>query len=177
MECCRSLSPWKNSCSVRSGHHDRGSLSRFSGARTYSNNTAEKAAMIEALSFLGPLGAIAVIQIRVFVLTPNMLQDRRHVQLAFACQQSMLKVNHRLRFSTQHVCSHTVNLGNECAHHAAAFGALGLVSSHNLSTRLAHHSFDTAACFASCNNIGDVLEKLHDITSEITSTSQHQNGR
>ena len=34
----------------------------------------------------------------------------------------------------QHVCGHTGNLGNECADHAAALGALGLVSNHNLAT-------------------------------------------
>ena len=77
----------------------------------------------------------------------------------------------------QHVYGHTGNLGNECADHAAALGALGLVSSHNFSTRWAHHSFDAAACFHSCNNIGDVLQKLHEIRTEMTSTSQHQNWR
>ena len=75
----------------------------------------------------------------------------------------------------QHVYGHAGNLGHGCADHAAALWALDLASSHNLSTRRAHHTFDTAACFASCNNIGDVLEKLHDIGTEITSMSQ--NGR
>ena len=37
------------------------------------------------------------------------------------------------------------------------------------STRWALHSFDTSACFASCNNNGDVLEKLHDMRTETTS--------
>ena len=60
----------------------------------------------------------------------------------------------------QHVYGLSGNLGNECADHAAALGALGLVSNHNISTRW---TFDPAACFASCNNIGDVLEKFHDI--------------
>ena len=77
----------------------------------------------------------------------------------------------------QHVYGHTGNLANECADYAAALGALGLVSSHNFSTRWTHHSFDTTTCFASCNNIGDVLEKLHDIKTEMTSMSQHQNRR
>ena len=31
----------------------------FSGARTHTNNTAEMIAMVEALSFLGPLGPVA----------------------------------------------------------------------------------------------------------------------
>ena len=39
----------------------------------------------------------------------------------------------------------------------------------------ARHNFDTADCFGSCNNIGDVLDKLRDIRTEITSLPQ--NGR
>ena len=103
------------------------------------------------------------------------IQARTHIQLALACQRSMLKVQHKLRFTVQHVYGHAGNLGNECADHAAALGALGLISSHNFSARWAHHTFDTAACFASCNNLGDVLEKLHDIRTELTSIPQ--NGR
>ena len=52
---------------------------------------------------------------------------------------------------------------------------LGLVSSHNLSSRWAHHSFASASCFASCNNLGDVLDKLRDIRTEMVFTSQHRN--
>ena len=76
-------------------------------------------------------------RIRLFVITPNMLlciwfgkiQARTHAQLALPCQQSLLKVQHRLRFTMQHVYGHMENLGKECADHAAALGALGLVSS------------------------------------------------
>ena len=86
----------------------------------------------------------------------------------------MLKVQ-RCGFAMQHVYGHTGNLGNECADHAAALRALGPVSNLNLSTRWVHHNFDIDACFGSCNNIGNLLEKLHDIRTEITSTPQ--NGR
>ena len=154
----------------------------FSGARAHSNNTAEMTAMVEALSFLAPRGPVArdsnsCIFDESKQAAGNCLgtiQARTHVQLALACQQSILKVQHRLLLTTQHVYGHTGSLGNERADHAAALGALGLVSSHNLATRWAHHSLDTAACFASCNNVGDVLEKLHDIRTETTSTSQQQ---
>ena len=65
------------------------------------------------------------------------------------------------------------NLGNECADHAAALGAFGLVSSHNLATRWARHNFDTSACFGSCNNIGDALGgKLCNIRTETTSLTR-----
>ena len=46
---------------------------------------------------------------------------------------------------------------------AAALGALGLVSSHNLSTRWTHPSFDSTSCFAACYNLGDVLDKLREL--------------
>ena len=72
----------------------------------------------------------------------------------------------------QHVYGHTGNLGNECADHAAALGTFGLESNQNLSTRWARHSFDTAACFSSCDYIGDVLVKLHDIGTETTTLPQ-----
>ena len=58
------------------------------------------------------------------------------------------------------------NLGNEWADHAAALGASGFVSNHNLSTRWARHSFDSVPCFDICHNLGDVLEKLRDIRTE-----------
>ena len=62
------------------------------------------------------------------------IQARTHVQPALACERSTLSAQHRLRRTMQHVCGHTGNLGNECADHAAALGALGLVSNHNLAT-------------------------------------------
>ena len=54
------------------------------------------------------------------------IQARTHVQLALACQRSMLCAQHRLRLTVQHVYGHTGNLGNECDDHAAALGSLGL---------------------------------------------------
>ena len=139
----------------------------FSGARTHSNNTAEMTAMDEALSFLGPRGQVASDSNScIFYDTKHAagvclgtIQVRTHVQLALACQWSTLCAQHRLRLTMQRVYGHTGNLGNKCADHAATLGTLGLVSSHNLATRWARHNFDTSACFDSCNNIGEVLEK------------------
>ena len=135
----------------------------FSGARTHSNNTAEMTAMIEALSFLGPRGPVArdansciyCDSKHAAGVCVGTIQARTHVQLALACQQSMLSVQHRLRLTMQHVYGHTGNLGNECADHAA-LGVFG-VSNHR-STRWVRHNFDTSACFGSCDKIGDVLE-------------------
>ena len=43
-----------------------------------------------------------------------------HVQLALACQRSMILAQRKLRLTMQHVYGHNGNLGNECAGHAAA---------------------------------------------------------
>ena len=96
------------------------------------------------------------------------IQARTHVQLALVCQQSMIRVQDRLCHTMQFVYGHAGNLGSECADHGAALGILGQVSNHNLSTRWVHHDFATAACIASCNNIG----KLCDIRTETTSLPQ-----
>ena len=93
------------------------------------------------------------------------IQARTLAQLALACQQSMLRVQHRLRPTMQHVYGNPGNLGNECADHAAALGTFGLVSNHNPSTRWIRRNFDTSACFGSCNNVGEVLENC--VTSEL----------
>ena len=134
------------------------------------------------LSFLGPHGPVAHdANSCVFYdskhaagICLGTIQARTHIQLALTCQQPLLKIQHRLRFSMQHVYGHAVNLGNDCADHAAALGALGSVSNHNPSRRWTHHSFDSVSFFATCVNLGDVLEKLRDIRTELASTFQHQ---
>ena len=66
------------------------------------------------------------------------IQARTHVQLALACQRSMILAQRKLRLTMQHVYGHSGNLGNECADHAAALGTLGFTSSHNV-----HHTLDS----------------------------------
>ena len=106
----------------------------FSGARIHSNNTAEMTAMIEALSFLGPHGPAAqdgqsciyYDSTHAAGICLGTIQARTHVQLALACQQSLIHAQRRLRLTMQHVYGHSGNLGNECADHAAALGTLDL---------------------------------------------------
>ena len=143
----------------------------FSGARTHSNNTAEMTAMIEALSFLGPRGPVTPDeQSRIFYdsmhaagICVGTIQARTRVQLALACQQFMIRVQHRLRLTMQHVYGHSGNLGNECVDHAAALVTFGLISSHNVTSRWIRHNFDTSVCFDGCNNISETLERLQHI--------------
>ena len=121
----------------------------FSGARGHSNNTAEMTAMIEALSFLGPHGPVARDEQSCFYYDSkhaagvclDTIQARTHVELALACQRSMLSAQHRLRLAMQHVYGHGGNLGNECADHAAALGTFG---------RWIHNNFDASVCSESC---------------------------
>ena len=140
----------------------------FAGARVHSNKTAEMSAIVEALSFSGPHGRVARDACSCVVYDSKhaagvclgTTHARSHVQLGLSCQQLLLKVQRRLRSTLQPVYSHAGNLGNECADHAAALGAFGLLSNHNLSTRRARHSFDSVSCFATCHNLGDCLAKV-----------------
>ena len=100
------------------------------------------------------------------------IQARTHVELALACQRSMIFAQHKLRLTMQHVYGHSGNLGNECADHAAALGTFGLTSSHNVATRWIRNNFDASVCFDGCNNINEVLERLQHIRSDATSLSQ-----
>ena len=108
----------------------------YVGARSHSNNTAEMSAIVEALSFLGPLGPVAhdacscvlYDSKRAAGVCLGTIHARTHVQFGLSCQQLLLKVQLRLRFTMQHVNRHAENVGNECADHGAALGAFGLVS-------------------------------------------------
>ena len=90
----------------------------FSGARTHSNNTAEMTAMIEALYFLGPHGPVTRDeQSRIYYdsmhaagICLGTIQARTHVQLALACQRSMIFAQRKLRLTMQHVYGHSVIL-------------------------------------------------------------------
>ena len=91
-------------------------------------------AMIEALPFLGPHGPVARgEQSCVYYDSQHAagvclgtIQARTHVQLALACQRSVICAKHKLRLTMQHENGHSGNLGNECADHAAALGTFGL---------------------------------------------------
>ena len=106
-----------------------------SGARTHSHNTIEMTAMIDALSFLGSRGPVTHDEqscifydsMHAAGICLGTMQARTHVQLALACQQSIIRVQHRPRLTMQHVYGHGGNLGNECADHAAALGTFGLI--------------------------------------------------
>ena len=154
----------------------------YVGARTHSIKTAELSSMIEALSFFGPSGTVARdAGFCIFYgfkhaagVCLGTIRARTHVQLGLSCQRLFLKVQLRQRFTMQHVNSHAENLGNECADHAAALGAFGLVSNHNHSMRWARQSIASVSCFDICHNLGDVFEKLRDVRTARVSASQHQ---
>ena len=155
----------------------------FSGARTHSNNTAEMTAMIEALSFICPQGPVARDEqsciyydsLHVAGICLGTIQARTQVQLALACQRSMIFAQRKLRLTMQHVYCHSGNLGNVCADYAAALGTFGLTSNHNVATRWIRHHFDAFACFDGCHNITEILERLQRIRTDAASLSQNRN--
>ena len=177
MVCVFPIPSWSLSCLVPSSAEAN---LAFSGARTHSNNTAEMTAMIEALSFLGPRGQSSVMSSHVFFydsmhaagICLGTIQARTYAQLALACQQSLIRAQHRLRLTIQHVYGHGGNLGNECTDHAAALGTFGLISGHNVATRWIRHNFDVSVCFHGCNNISEVLERLQRIRTNATTSHQ-----
>ena len=76
----------------------------FSGARTHSNNTPEMTAMIEALSFLGPVtrdekSCIYCDSMHAAGICLGTIQARTHVQLAIACQQALIHAQRGLRLA------------------------------------------------------------------------------
>ena len=84
----------------------------------------------------------------------------------------MIRVQHKLRLTMQHVYGHSGNLGNECADHAAALGTFGLISSHNASTRWVRRNFDTSVCFDGCHSISETLERLQHIRTNTATLHQ-----
>ena len=140
-------------------------------------------AMIEALSFLGPHGPVVRDEQSCIYyysqhaagVCSGTIQARTHVQLALACQRSMIFAQRKFRLTMQNMCTVTVEIWcNECADHAAALGTFGLTSNHNVATRWIHHNFDASACFDGCNNIAEVLERLQRIRTDAASLSQNR---
>ena len=99
-------------------------------------------------------------------------EARSLVQLALAFEQSLIRAQHKLRLTMQHVYGHGGNLGNECADHTAALGTFGLISNHNVATRWTRHNFDSSVCFDDCNNISEILEGLQHIRRNATTFHQ-----
>ena len=135
--------------------------------------------MIEALSFLGPLGPVTPdAQSRIFYdscaccwyLSGH--DSSPHTCVAGVCQQSLIRVQHRLRLTMQHVYGHCGNLGNECADHAAALDTLELISIHNVTSRWVRRNLDTSGCFNGHLSISETLERLQHIRTN-TATSRY----
>ena len=141
----------------------------FSGARTHSNNKAEMTAMIEAFSFLFSRGPVTRDeQSRIFVTLCMLLV---FVWARFK-PAHMIRVQHRLRLTMQHVFGHSGNLGNECADHDAALGTFGLISSHNVASRWTRHNFDASECFDERHSISETLERLQHIRTNTATSHQ-----
>ena len=69
----------------------------------------------------------------------------------------MVKIQLSLKITLHHTFSHNRNVGSECADHAAALGARGLISNHNLDTRWNRPSFDANSAFGAFNSLEEAL--------------------
>ena len=140
-------------------------------------------AMFEALSFLGPRGPVTHDeQSRIYYDSMHaagiLSGTRSRLRTACAACTCMSTILRYMRSTVGYgspcnMCLVTVGIwGNECADHAAAFDTFGLVSGHNVVTRWICHNFDASVCFDGCNNISDILERLHHIRTNATTSHQ-----
>ena len=83
------------------------------------------------------------------------VQSRTNVRPALTSQHLLLQVQMRVFLTPRHKKSHGVNVGNGYADHAAAFGPLGLVSSHIVSKRWPHPCFNTTNLIRGCSDLVD----------------------
>ena len=90
----------------------------FSGARSHS--------MIEAFSFLGSRGLVALVN--------------KCARVSTICDSCSAQTT---TYHAPRVWSKG-NFGNECADHAGAFGTFRFVSSHNVVSRWTRHNFDVS---------------------------------
>ena len=152
----------------------------FSGARTHSNNTCEITAMIVAFSFFGSRSPVTPGEqnsdffdsMHAAGICLGTIQARTHVQLTLAYQQSVIRVQRKLRLTMQHVYGHSGNLGNECADLGAALGTFGLISSHNVGSRWTRHNFDGSECFDDLHSNREILERLQHIRTNTALSHQ-----
>ena len=108
---------WQIYVMFRSGHHHRGPPGLF-----WCQNTLQQHRWIDchdwSIGFLGSSRSCHSWWTVMFFLWFHACcwylvwarSSRTHVQLALACQQSMIRVQHRLRFTMQHVYGHSGNL-------------------------------------------------------------------
>ena len=94
------------------------------------------------------------------------------MQLTLACQQSMIRVQHTLRFTMQDVYDHSENSCNECADHAAALGTYGPISRHYVTSRWVRRTIDSDGCFNGCFSISETLERLQHIRTNTATFHQ-----
>ena len=138
----------------------------YAGTRLHTTNTAELSSIIEALSFLRPAGPVARgSQACIFFHSKRAanIQTRTNVPLGLTSQQLLLQAQLRLRIAMQHVYRHGQKRGYECADHAAALGALGLISNQNIDTRWVRPSCDSATQLGACGNMDEFLQGSHDV--------------
>ena len=143
----------------------------FAGAIQQTHNAAELSGIIHALQFFNPLEQVPRGS-RAFIFFDSQhaadvclgsVQPRTNVRVAGSSQQLFLQVQLRVSLTLRHIYGHKRNVGNVCANHAAALGALGFVSARWQSLR-----FDTSNLARKCHDLIDIQHRLRDARGEHT---------
>ena len=112
-------------------------------ASQHTNHIAELSGFVEALHFLLPKGLVPREARACIFFDSRYAADvclgsilpRCNVRPACSGQSLLLEAQLRVSSILRHIVSHVGNTRDECAHHAAAFGTLGLTSNHNSISR------------------------------------------
>ena len=99
------------------------------------------------------------------------IQARTHVQLALACQRSMIFGQTQNFDSPCNTCMATVEIW---VMNVLTTWDIRTSSSHNVATRWIHNNFDASVCFDGCNNIAEVWQRLQRVRSDAASLSQNR---
>ena len=89
---------------------------------------------------------------------------KNNVRLAGFGRHLFLQAQLRVFLTLLHVYSHGSNAGKECADHAAALGALGLVSKHIFVERWSPPRFNTTALLGNKSDLADIEPHFRNLT-------------
>ena len=144
----------------------------YAGACQQNNNTAELSGIAEPLQFLMPLKFVPH-DSRVCIFFDSQhaadvcfgsLRTGTDDRLTGFSWHLLLQVQINVSLTLRHIYSYEGNMDSECADHAAAFGALGLLSNHNfIERRLVLHIlfFYFLLLFCECSILTTFVGSCH----------------
>ena len=155
----------------------------FSGARAHSNNTAEMTAMIEALSFLGPHGPLALDE------QSCIYYDSLHAAGLCLGRSRLVHMCSWYSLVNGPWCSLNANFGSPC-NTCMVTVEIWVMNVLTMPLHLGPSDLPQAttlplvgfiitliafACFDGCHNITEILERLQRVRTDVVSLSQVRN--